>query len=159
MTLTELIRAVEGKAKEQPSINTIVPNDIFTLNTLPDVAYGVFAWTQGQHQYDTTTGVYRYSLVLFYVDRLTENEGNRLEVQSVGIQTLGNIIQGLEEKGIYTENDCTFTTFNQRFTDECAGVFCNVIFDVPAEDVCGEDYTGMTDATAWEGEDVKRRAR
>ena len=31
-------------------------------------------------------------------------------------------------------------TFNQRFSDECAGVFCTVALEVPSGDTCPEGY-------------------
>ena len=44
MTLLEVIRTIEGMAMRQPTIHSIVRNDVFRLNALPDARYGVFAW-------------------------------------------------------------------------------------------------------------------
>ena len=55
-------------------------------------------------------------------------------------QVLDNIIRTLEEQGIIAETPYTFTTFNQRFLDECAGVFSNVALSVPVEDICADTY-------------------
>ena len=55
-------------------------------------------------------------------------------------ETLGNIIKSLEEQQVFPQTSITFQTFNQRFLDECAGVFCNVAFDVPMDFVCAETY-------------------
>ena len=41
--------------------------------------------------------------------------------------------------------DWQFTTFNQRFQDECAGVFCSVALQVPAGTVCEEGYFDFND--------------
>lgn len=142
MTLAEVIRRIEVIASRQPSINMIVRNDIFRLNEKADARYGVFGWTQNQHSSSLSSGEMRYSFTFFYVDRLTHDRGNEVEVQSVGISTLDNIVKMLDEFEVYSNNDYTFTTFNQRFTDECAGVFCNIAFTVDAGSVCADNPGG-----------------
>ena len=139
MTLLETIRIMENVARVQPSVRMIVRNDIFRMNGAPDRRYGVFAWTQQQHSGTIGNDLMSYAFSLFYVDRLTHDRRNELEVQSVGIQTLDNIIRRLNDLGIEAES-WTFQTFNQRFTDECAGVWCNVTFQVPVSLVCAEEF-------------------
>ena len=138
MTLAQLIRLFEGIAKEQPSVNMIVQQDIFRINSAPSLKYGVFAWTQGQHS-GSINGMSAYSFSLFYVDRLKEDQSNQIEIQSVGCETIGNILRMLDEYDVEVSN-YTIQTFNQRFTDECAGVFCNVTLSVLPTMGCAEAY-------------------
>ena len=140
MTLLELIQVIESVAGQQPSINEIVENDVFRLNEKADAKYGVFAFVQGQHTTSIDTNVISYSFTFFYVDRLLNDRSNQIEIQSVGVQTLDNIIRTLDEAGIYVSQTWTFQVFNQRFVDECAGVFCNVTFDVGIDFICPEIY-------------------
>lgn len=139
MTLAQLIRLFEGIAQEQPSINMIVQNDVFRINSAPSLKYGVFAWTQGQHS-GSINGMQTYSFSLFYVDRLLDDLSNQIEIQSVGCETLGNILRALDEYDVEVGN-YTMQTFNQRFTDECAGVFCNVTLSVLPTSSCVEEYS------------------
>jgi hypothetical protein len=85
-----------------------------------------------------------YAFSFFYVDRLKEDLSNQVEVQSVGCETIGNILRALEEYDIEV-GSYTMQTFNQRFTDECAGVFCNVTLSVPQVSACPETYGERTD--------------
>ena len=140
MTLSEVIRTMEVVASKQPSINMVVENDVFRLNNKADARYGVFAFTQGQHSTSIDSNLITYAFTLFYVDRLKNDRSNQIEIQSVWIQTLDNIIRAMDEIGIYTETSYSFQVFNQRFTDECAGVFCNVNLSVPVGSVCPEDF-------------------
>lgn len=140
MTLSDMVAALEGVASVQPNVRTIVQNDIFRLNSRSDVRYGVFGWTQGQHVMDVEAGTVSYVFTLFYIDRLTEDQGNRVEVQSVGMQTLGNIVTAMDEAGLYIDGDCTMQTFSQRFLDECAGVFTGVTVTVPLDSLCAETF-------------------
>lgn len=138
MTLIQLINLLEGIAKEQPSINMIVQQDVFRINSAPSLKYGVFAWTQGLHS-GSINGMVSYSFSLFYVDRLKEDQSNQIEIQSVGCETIGNILRTLEEYDVEVGN-YTLQTFNQRFTDECAGVFANVTLSVLSTMCCPEIY-------------------
>lgn len=141
MTLKELIRRMEVIASFQPYVKMCVENDVFRLNTYADAKYGVFAFTQGQHTTTMDSSLMSYSFTLFYVDRLTADKSNQIEVQSVGIQVLNNILRSLEEMGVDSDN-ITFQTFNQRFLDECAGVFANVTFTVPKDSRCADSSYG-----------------
>ena len=127
-------------ASQQPSVNMIVQNDIFRLNSKSDARYGVFGWTQGQHSSSADSSMFTYSFTFFYVDRLKNDVSNQIEVQSVGIQTLDNILRKLDDMGIYVNSTYNFQTFNQRFLDECAGVFCSVTLQVPVMSLCSESF-------------------
>lgn len=140
MTLQHVIKAFEVVASQQPSVNMIVQNDIFRLNSKSDARYGVFGWTQGQHSASTDSDMFTYSFTFFYVDRLMNDRSNEIEVQSVGIQTLDNILRKLEDLDIFVSSSYSFQTFNQRFLDECAGVFCNVSLQVPVDSLCSESF-------------------
>lgn len=142
MTLLETIKALEGLASNQPSVNMIVQNDIFRLNTIPDAKYGVFGWVQQQHSVNDDVQV--FSFALFYVDRLTEDKGNEIEIQSVGVNTLENIIKGMENLGLFPVSEWQISAFNQRFMDECAGVWASVRIAVPVNYTCEDNYSNKS---------------
>lgn len=142
MTLLQVIRAIEGFAIAEPSVAMVIPNDVFRLNATPDAKYGVFAWTQQQHT--LAEDLLTFGFAFFYVDRLNEDGGNEVEIQSVGVQTLSDILRQLEDAGVFPVGETTFQTFNQRFMDECAGVWCNVRLQVPVNWVCPQDFTPET---------------
>ena len=139
MNLLQTIQVIEKAAAQQPAVNTIVRNDVFRLNACPDARYGVFAWLQGEHTTDLDSGILTYNFTLFYVDRLTADKGNEIEVQSVGMETLENILHAVAALGMFP-TQYTFRTFNQRFADECAGVFCNVALEVGKDTMCAADF-------------------
>ena len=145
MTLLETIKAMEVIASKQPSIKMVVENDIFRLNAKADARYGVFSFVQGEHSSAIDTNVIAYAFTLFYVDRLKNDRSNQIEIQSVGIQTLDNIIRTLDEIGIYADNAYSFQVFNQKFVDECAGVMCRVSLSVPIGSVCSEQFADFND--------------
>lgn len=138
MTLFQLIQAIEGVARLQPSVKMIVQHDVFRLNSAPSQKYGVFAWLQNQHSVQVG-GMQSFNFTFFYVDRLTADKSNATEVQSTGVETLGNILRTLDAMDIAVES-YTLQPFTQRFTDECAGVFCNVSLSVLPGSLCSETY-------------------
>ena len=129
----------------QPSVKMVVPNDIFRLNATPSAEYAVFGWTQGQHTIGADDSYATYAFTFFYVDRLTEDKGNELEIQSVGITVLDNIIRTVVQAGVQVAGDYTFTSFNQRFVDECAGVYCTIALRVPLDSVCEDSFFDFND--------------
>lgn len=135
MTLIEIVKAFEKIAKKIPNINYIGEGDIFSLNSLPNIDYSVFFITQYEHQQMENTMV--YNLVLYYIDRVDDNT---LAVQSNGILTLNNIINHFEQEysDIEVDYDINYTTFTHKFTDDCAGVYCNVKITADADlGICG----------------------
>lgn len=140
MTLREVVAALEGAALAQPSVKTVVPQDIFRLSAMPSARYGVFGWTQGLHVQQAGSPLVTYAFTLFYVDRLTTDRANELEIQSVGVDTLADILRAVEGDGrLFIANSVTYQTFNQRFADECAGVFANVYIGAAQSTVCAEN--------------------
>ena len=142
MTLKEITKAIEIVALNQPSISMVVRNDIFRLNAFPKAKYGVFGWTQQQHTEEMETDLITYNFTFFYVDRLKADKSNEVEIQSVGMTTLSNIIRVLESMGIYADM-WQYQTFNQKFHDECAGVYTNVSLQVNVNSVCDEEFPNM----------------
>ena len=138
MNLAQFIKKLEAVALAQPSVRTVVENDVFRLNAMQNARYGVFAFTQGQHRADMDSETMTFIFSLFYVDRLQEDARNEIQVQSVGITTLTNIIHTLADEfgvGAWTVN-----TFNQRFADLCAGAYATVAVSVPFDYTCSDDY-------------------
>ena len=141
MTLKAFVEILEATAAKQAAVAQIVPQDVYKLNALPDAKYGVFAWLHGTHGETIGEPDRAFRFTLFYVDRLTEDKGNQLDIQSTGIEALSNILRTiLFEHGdeVSIPEAVTYRPFLERFTDDCAGVFCEVGFDVAVDDICEE---------------------
>lgn len=126
MTLIDIVNEFLDIAKKQPNINYVNEGDIYDLNKLPNIDYGVFYITQTNHT--QSEQMINYNLTLFYVDRIVKDGSNKLAIQSNGIVTIGNIINlfSLKNPDVEIDYDIEYTTFLHRFADECSGVFANV---------------------------------
>ena len=127
MTLYEIINKLLTIAGNKPNIKFVGEGDIYELNHLTNIEYSVFYITQSNTTIEK--GITTYSLNLFYVDRIIDGADNHLLVQSNGIDAITNIINELVlTEVVDIEGDVVFTTFFQRFSDDCSGVYAKVSF-------------------------------
>ena len=140
MTLLEIIELIKEAALSQPNVNAFSEGSIYDyMNANPDISYSVVFLTQQTHR--ETEGFMHYSFYIFYVDRLQSDlDSNRALIQSGGMRVLSNIIRTVCDNLDIEVPDVTYVPYNQRFADECAGVYASVEFTVPIEDICAEEY-------------------
>lgn len=147
MTLYELVRKIERIASAQPTINMIVENDVDKLNAVASAQYGVFSFVLGQHSTSANSDWMTYSLTLYYIDRLAEDESNLLEVHSVGVQTLDNIVRSLaQEEPHVSVSNYTFQPFLHSFADKCAGVYITVNIQALRGSMCAEKHISWAES-------------
>lgn len=139
MTFKELIERIEAIAASQPSVKTILADDVYKLNTYQDARYGVFAWTQNTHSGSLMSSEMDFSFNLFYIDRLQEDEGNLVDVYSTAVQVLDNIIRTLEAEGIGIDT-WQMQPFTQKFLDQCAGMYATITLSAMIDDTCEDIY-------------------
>lgn len=77
---------------------------------------------------------------LIYVDRLIQDNSNKLLIQSDGIIYLKEIINRLYNIGIEAESNYIITPFNESFNDITAGNFVTLNLTIPDELSDCEEY-------------------
>lgn len=140
MTLYEIVNIFKKIALDQPNIRSTSDGSVYdSLNNNPSVKYDVFHISQTNHQDDFETDY--YGLQLFYISRLEDSlEDNRLQIQSIGKEVLGNIIRTFCENFSIDYPTITYIPFAQKFNDLTAGQYCNVRLEVPKDLVCADDF-------------------
>lgn len=140
MTLYNVIKGFERIAKTHPNILTAKDGSIYEImNTNPAIKYSAFVVTQNTHR--QTEQFDYYGLTLFYCDRLVDNLGsNRLEIQSFGKQVLGNIIHVFCDEYDIDLPTITYTTWTQKFVDECAGTYAQFELEIPKDITCPDEF-------------------
>ena len=137
MTLYQTVQEIIEKAKTQPNVGLCYEGDIYDLNEKQDIAWPAVVVSQATH---AESGEWRgYGFNVFYVDRLTADKKNRLEVQSIAIEALSNIAKALVEIGFETQGEIRYHTFDERFDAECAGAYMEIILQAE-EGLCVEEY-------------------
>ena len=139
ITLSKMIDVISAIGSGEKNINTVIQNDIYELDGIPNAKYNVFGITQNVHREDDQF-IY-YNFYLYYINRVN-NDGRQNEIlnQSTGIQVLRNIIRKtINYLDIEVSEDIVYYPFIQKFADVCSGVYADVTFAVPL-DMCEEDY-------------------
>lgn len=130
MTLKEIFNALNRIAGAQPLINSVVETgDIYDINEKADVEFSVFCAVNATHTYSVEENLMNYTFVLYYVDRLTSDQSNKIDVQSSAIQVLNNIIKTFsDEYGDVAEitNSVSYEVFTESFKQLCAGAYATV---------------------------------
>ena len=155
MKLFELTKRIEQIASEYPNMNYIEESgDIYNLNAHNDVKYTAFcALPQGLNVTDNLDGTQtaNYSYTLFYVDRLMNDNGNKLAIFSNGDEFFKYLLERLYDELDITYTNYNSTNFTERFNDECAGVYVTLDLNVPMDSDC---YS-----TLGEVEDINKQIR
>lgn len=139
MTLKNVVNIIKFVSLSQPNVRQFAEGSVYDINNNPSNKYANIVLTQRDHI--ETDNTFIFNFIIFYVDRLVDDlETNRLEAQSAGISTLSNIFKTLEEKFDFEYIEKRYTTWTQRFTDECAGAYCNVRIEVYKDQLCAEMF-------------------
>ena len=140
MTLYETIDLLKKIALKHPNIGSASEGNIYEyMNANPSVKYGVFFITQGTHSQDDMFNHFEFTL--FYVDRLVDDmEENRLQIQSIGKETLSNILTFFCEEFDAECDNITYQPFTQKFVNMTAGIYSTITIDVPKDVICPEEY-------------------
>lgn len=117
-----LIKNAFGKHPFVNNIYSDVYRDDHTDNIVyPCVVYNVQSISVNT---DGTTSV---SMVVYFIDRITPEGDNVIQVQSLGISAITEVLNAIKDiDDVDILESFTFTPFRNQFADNCAGVFCNV---------------------------------
>lgn len=136
MTLLEIVNKLNDMARSMPNINGIVETgDIYDLNKDEfQQKYAAFCVQQNTHTINQD--FITYSFTLFYVDRLTLDKSNKLEIHSTAMEFFGNLIKMSMQYFDTNWENGDVTTFTERFSAECAGAYMTCSITTPVVSTC-----------------------
>ena len=146
MTYLQILNIIKETALAQPNVNSVVRE--FTDLNREDARYSavVIQDRDGERDRIYEQDWNTYTWHLGYVDRLTYDESNRDDIYSTGINIINNIVSSIRDAW-FPDLDVNlidrFTTFNQRFTASCAGVYVVLAVQVPVSD-CVDGAEGVS---------------
>lgn len=127
MTIKDLWRKIQGISQAHVHVNEVAEGDVYENLNSGEQQYPFVNWTVNSiNRTDNTIVVGCY---LFYIDRLLEDSSNKLDIWSVGVNTLQEILNRLTNGSDYVViDDVNFTNFTEKFSELCAGVYasCNI---------------------------------
>ena len=146
MTFLQVLNIIKDTAFAQPNVNTVV-REFLDLNR-EDTVYSavVIQDRDGSRDRIVEQDWNTYTFHLGYVDRLTDDEKNRDDIFSTGINVINNIVASIRDKwDLEVSIIDRFSTFNQRFTAQCAGVYVVLAIQVPVSDCIDSESTDLYD--------------
>ena len=143
MTLKNLTDNISILAKNEKIINySAAGTSIYQLNPKQIDSYPVlFQSPTGEHLVNDNTTT--YEITLYYLDRLTEDNINDIDIYSAAIEELKHIVRGIETiDGVLKVADgYRITNFadTESFDDRLAGAFCTIDVTTKNNEVCFEE--------------------
>lgn len=129
--LKAVVNRVEKAVRNvDKTIGNFFYGDIYNINHIQEIKYPAVVVTNSTH--NATSDYITYYFNIFYVDRLTADKKNKLDVQSAATMTLKNTMQLVDENYLVNDN-YELHTFEEKFNDVCAGAYINVGIKCPLE--------------------------
>lgn len=128
------LKVLFGKIKHlsqslDPNIEYVVYGDVYELNHIQNVTYPAVVVTVGQHTSNLDNYNFNYRLNIFYVDRLTDDKVNKIDVHANAIIFINSLLKALDDE--YIISDYEIFNFNERFNDVCAGAYVSCRIQMP----------------------------
>lgn len=128
------LKLLFGKIKQlskslDPNIEFVVYGDVYELNHIQNVTYPAVVVTVGQHTSNLDNYNFNYRLNIFYVDRLTDDKVNKIDVHANAIIFINSLLKALDDE--YIISDYEIFNFNERFNDVCAGAYASCRIQMP----------------------------
>lgn len=143
MTLKYLLNEISRTAIRQKCINyAAAGSDIYQLNVLRVDSYPVlFISPTGNHTVNENTTT--YEVTIYYLDRLTEGNFNDVDIQSVAIEQLKNMVRWIAvfDGVVSVSNEYQITNFieTEAFNDRVAGAYCTIEIEVLNAFTCPDE--------------------
>ena len=143
MTLKYLLNEISRTAIRQKCINyAAAGSDIYQLNVLRVDSYPVlFISPTGNHTVNENTTT--YEVTIYYLDRLTEGNFNDVDIQSVAIEQLKNMVRWIAvfDGVVRVSDEYQITNFieTEAFNDRVAGAYCTIEIEVLNAFTCPDE--------------------
>ena len=129
MNFIQILKKLEAYSLSLPYVNSTNLGDIYEyLNGSPNVKYA--SVNIDINQSTRNDNLIRYSIYLYYVDRLVEDKSNWIEVKTTAEQVLNSIVNYAAKIGD-VDDGWTINYFEQQFADNCAGGYVQFNLEVP----------------------------
>jgi RNA polymerase subunit RPABC4/transcription elongation factor Spt4 len=148
MTLLQIINLIKETALAQPNVNTFVRNFLDLNREHTKYSAIVLQDRDGLRDRIQEQDWNTFTFHLGYVDRLTFDESNRDDIFSTGVNIINNIVASLRQRwfpDIEVSVIDRFSTFDQRFTASCAGVYVVLAIQIPVSDCVDSEQTNIYD--------------
>ena len=100
MKYKEIVKIIKNISLALPDVQSFYCGDVYEVNSDQSVKYGSVVLTNQEHSFDNINDRFQYNFILFYIDRLTDDEANRVDVHTAAVSALKAIVQRLEDYNV-----------------------------------------------------------
>ena len=123
MNIQELITHIKNQASKLQMVKSILDGDVYKNWNTSQLKYG--SVNVAVESITRNDNYISYDIVLYYGDRLLQDDSNANAVYADGINVLQTIINSLEEE-LEVSSPIQYTPFIQSFADYLGGVYCRL---------------------------------
>ena len=139
MNLYDVLNKLSNIASNHKLISSYHNGDVYRIMNSADNTYPVVVFTvdslQNYQDYSTLNAY------MYFIDRLTDDEDNKINIQTNGINVINDIINKLcEINEISVQTPLQYTFFTEKFGDLCCGVYANVSIQFNNYSNCCENF-------------------
>ena len=140
MNLYTILNTIESIANKHKLVEQYKAGDVYRImnnatNTYPSVVLTADSLQTNSQDYSTLTGY------VFFIDRLTDTEDNKLEIQTNSVNVINDIFNKLSEiNGIYVTMPLNFTFFTEKFADLTCGAYANFSIQFVNNENCCNNF-------------------
>ena len=139
MNLYDVLNKLSDIANKHKLIGSYHNGDVYRIMNSAKNTYPVVVFTVDKlqdYQDYSTLNAYMY-----FIDRLTDDEDNKINIQSNGINVINDIVNKLGDiDGISPVTPLQYTFFTEKFGDMCCGVYANVSIQFNNYSNCCENF-------------------
>lgn len=127
MNYKELIKKIEEVSLNQEFVKSFKDGNSWDINSSQNNEYGMIVLTALPHTLNEINPIFNFNI--FYIDKLTKSESNKLDIHNYSIKVIRDIITYLNENedDIYINLDgISIDFFVEKFSDLCAGGWASI---------------------------------
>lgn len=147
MTVNQLFRIIKNIAKEVKTVRSAYDGDVYTIWNTNEIKYASFVVSISSAT--KNDNLREYNLVLYYGDRLIQSNSNKNSIFDDAFNTLQSVINKINTiDGLEIEDNYIFRPFEQKFADDLAGAYVEIVLqssdeigDCEINDIITEEET------------------
>lgn len=140
MNLFDVLHSIESIANKHKLVEQYKAGDVYRImnnakNTYPCIVLTTDALVANTQDYSTLTGY------IYFIDRLTDDEDNKYEIQANSVNVINDIFSKLgETNGIYPTLPLSYTFFTEKFADLTCGAYANFSIQFVNNENCCNNF-------------------
>lgn len=145
MNLYQFIDTIKQVALAHKDVNAFNNGDVYEIMNSGQHNYPAIVLTINTLGVSVDSDDYQtVNCVLFYIDRLTDDDTNKTMVQSQGLTVLKQIKTHLTEVLPWDIEVSSYTPYTEKFQDLCAGVYAECTVTLEEDIICSDtSYTAQ----------------